>query len=187
MQLLLAFIVVIFAQAVIYNYFAFRGFNYSCTLSHRNVNEGESIELTETVENKRLLPLLWLKVEARFNKTLLFTKNDNTRVSAGTFHRSVLSIMPFRRIKRTYKIMCSERGYYPLGSATVTTGDLMGFTNKTKAFTSDAGLHVYPIPLPFTKIDLPSRSFMGDMVVRRFILPYSAFTATTAKRLYQGE
>jgi len=171
MQFLVGFTFIVLVQSVIYSLFAFRGFNYSCTLSHNRVNEGETIEYTETIENKRLLPLLWLKVEARFNETLLFTKNDNTRVSAGTFHRSVLSMPPFRRIKRTYKIVCSKRGYYPLGSSSITTGDLLGLTSRTMSFSSDMGLHVFPVPLSQTQIDLPSRSFLGDMVVRRYILP----------------
>jgi len=171
MQFLLAFIIIVILQSAVYSILAFRGFNYSCRLSYNKVNEGETIDFIETIENRRLLPMLWLKVEARFHDTLLFTKNDNTRVSAGIFHRSVISMPPFRRIRRTYKIVCSKRGYYPLGSATITTGDLLGFSSKTMSFSSDAGLHVYPVPLKNTSIMLPSRSFMGDMVVRRYILP----------------
>jgi len=171
MQLILAFILVVLAQAAVYHMLVLRGLAYSCTLLHYKIFEGDGTELIEVIENRKLLPLLWLKVETRFSDTLLFTRNDNTNVSAWGFHRSVLSIPPMRRVTRTYRIVSTKRGYYHIGSATVTTGDLLGLVNKTFSYTSETGLHVYPIPLTRSEMNLPSRSFQGDVVVRRFFLP----------------
>jgi uncharacterized protein (DUF58 family) len=58
-----------------------------------------------------------------------------------------------------------------LGSATVTTGDLLGFANKTLSYIPETGLHVYPIPLKVTELNLPARTFLGDAIARRFFLP----------------
>ena len=171
LQFILVLIFFVIVQGVIYHTLAFRGLKYSCTILHNRIFEGETNELVEVIENKKLLPLLWLKVETRFSKTMLFTKNDNTRVSAGVFHRSVFSVPAFRRIKRSYRITCTKRGYYHLGSASITTGDLFGLINKTFSYTPEAGLHVFPIPVKLTELHLPSRSFMGDVVVRRYFLP----------------
>jgi len=171
MQFLLAFIIVVLAQGVIYGMLALRGLAFSCRMAHSRVFEGEQNELTEIIENKKLLPLLWMKVETRFSDTILFTKNDNTQVIADVFHRSVLTVPPQCRIKRVYKFVCTKRGYYPLGSATVTTGDLLGLTNKTLSYVPEKGLHVYPVPLKITALNLPSRSFLGDVIVKRFFLP----------------
>ena len=171
LQLLLAFILVVVVQSVIYRALAFRGLSYSCTILHNRIFEGEANELVEVIENKKFLPLLWLKVETRFSETMLFTKNDNTRVSAGVFHRSVLSVPTFCRIKRIYRIICTKRGYYHLGSASITTGDLFGVTNKSISYIPESGLHVFPIPVSLNNIRLPSRSFIGDVIVRRYFLP----------------
>ena len=171
MQLFLALLIVVFAQGIAYYFLALHGLVYSCTLLHYKIYEGDSTELVEVIENRKLLPLLWLKVETRFNETILFTRNDNTNVSAGGFHRSVLSIPPMRRIIRTYRIVSTKRGYYHLGSATVTSGDLLGMTSKTLSYVPESGLHVYPIPLKRSEFHLPSRSFQGDVIVRRFFLP----------------
>ena len=171
LQVFLALILVALAQALIYRLLALRGLTYSCTLSHYRIYEGDSNELVEVIENKKLLPLLWLKAETRFNDTILFTKNDNTCVSSGGFHRSVLSLPAMRRVRRTYSLVCTKRGYYNLGSATVTTGDLFGLVNMTLSYTPETGLHVYPIPIRKPELCLPSRSFQGDVVVRRFFLP----------------
>jgi len=170
-QIMLAFIIVLLTQGVIYHVLALKGLTYSCTLLHYKLYEGESNELVEVIENKKLLPLLWLKAETRFSKSILFTKNDNTNVSLGEFHRSVLSMPPMRRITRTYRITCTKRGYYHLGAASVTTGDLLGFVNKTFTYSPEIGLHVCPIPIIWSKLNLPSRLFQGDVVVRRFFLP----------------
>jgi uncharacterized protein (DUF58 family) len=168
---MLAFIAVVLAQGAVYRMLALRGLTYSCTILHKRIFEGETNELLEVIENRKLLPLLWMKVETRFSETMLFTKNDNTRVSAGVFHRSVLTIPPLRRIKRVYKIVCTKRGYYPLGSATVTTGDLLGMVNKSLSYVPESGLYVYPVPLPQNALNLPARSFLGDVIVKRFFLP----------------
>jgi len=171
LQFIVAFILVLLAQGAVYRMFALFGLTYTCTMAHNRIFEGESNELTEIIENKKLLPLLWLKVETRFSETMQFTKNDNTRVSADVFHRSVLTIPPFRRIKRVYKIVCNKRGYYPLGSATVTTGDLFGMVNDSLTYIPETGLHVYPVPLSRRAFTLPTRSFIGDAIVKRFFLP----------------
>jgi len=170
-QFLSAFILVIFTQALIYHILALRGLTYSCSIMHDKIFEGESNELTEIIENRKLLPLLWLKIETRFSETMLFTKNDNTRVRSGVFHRSVITMQPLRRNKRIYKLICTKRGYYRLGAATITTGDLLGLAHKTKAHSSEVSLHVYPVPLQKTQFNLPTRSFLGDVIVRRFFLP----------------
>ena len=171
LQFILAVIIVVLAQTFVYNLFALRSLSYSCTMAHNKIFEGESNELTEVIENRKLLPLLWMKVETRFSETMQFTKNDNTRVSAEVFHRSILTIPPFRRITRVYRIVCNKRGYYPLGSATITTGDLLGAINKSLTYVPENGLHVYPIPLKQSEINLPTRSFLGDAIVKRFFLP----------------
>jgi len=170
-QFLLTFIFVLLTQVVIYHVLVLRGLTYSCTILHNSIFEGESNELTEVIENRKLLPLLWLRVETRFSETMLFTKNDNTRVNAGVFHRSVLTMPPLRRITRIYKIVCNKRGYYHLGAANITTGDLFGLVNKVIMYKSETGLHVYPIPAALRELNLPSRSFLGDIIVRRYFLP----------------
>ena len=164
LQFMLAFIVVVLVQGVVYHMLALRGLTYSCTMLHKRIFEGETNELLEVIENSKLLPLLWMKVETRFSDTMLFTKNDNTRVSAGVFHRSTLSVPPLRRINRVYKIVCTKRGYFPLGSATVTTGDVLGLIVKSLSYVPECGLHVYPIPLPKNTLCLPARSFLGMLL-----------------------
>jgi len=185
-QIVLAFLIIILAQSVIYYVFALRGLLYSCTLSHYNVYEGESNELVEVIESRKKLPLLWLKIETRFNESILFTKNDNTNVSSGEFHRSVLSMPPMQRITRTYRIICTKRGYYHLGAASVTTGDLIGLVNKTFAHTPKTGLHVFPIPIKWSELNLPSRTFRGDVVVRRLFL-HDPFMPTGIRNYAPGD
>lgn len=170
-RLILTFAAAALAQYMLYRGFAMRRFKYSCSLSRHKVVEGDTINLAETIENGGFLPLLWLRIETRFHESLLFLRNDNTRVSAGVFHRSVLSAPPFRRARRTYKVTCSKRGYYRLGATYVSAGDLLGMVSKRKEFASDTELHVYPVPAPLGRLQLPARSWQGDMVVRRFILP----------------
>jgi len=170
-RILLALAAIAIVHRVLYYNITLRYFRYTCALSGCRVLEGDKIELYEIIENRAFLPMLWLRVETRFDGALLFTRNDNTHVSAGLYHRSIFSAPPFRRVKRTYEILCSKRGYYRFGSSTVTTGDITGIENVIVTGGSDIELHVCPRPLPRHEIALPTRSWQGDMVVRRFILP----------------
>ncbi|MDR0324510.1 MAG: DUF58 domain-containing protein [Oscillospiraceae bacterium] len=166
-----AFALIVIAQYVLFRLFALRRFAYTCALSQNRVGEGETVELCETIENGGFFPLLWIRVEYRFSEALPFIKNDNTTVAALTFHRSVFSAPPFCRVRRVYKIACMKRGYYPIGAASVLVGDLLGLASYALVYRGATALHVYPTPLPWRDLSLPSRLWLGDMVVRRFILP----------------
>jgi uncharacterized protein (DUF58 family) len=52
----------------------------------------------------------------------------------------------------------------------MTSGDLFGLHSSARKITTDAGLLVYPAPLPLPDMMLPSHSWQGDMVVRRWIV-----------------
>jgi uncharacterized protein (DUF58 family) len=170
-RFLVAAIFVVLAQFLLYRVYSVRRLRYSCSVSQLKVSQGDSVDYCEIIENGGFLPLLWLRIEARLPESLLFLRNDSTRVSAGIFHRSVLSALPGRRIRRVYRVTCSRRGYYRLGASSVEAGDLFGLTTNGKTFESDTGLHVYPLPVPYQNLRLPAHAWQGDMVVRRFILP----------------
>jgi uncharacterized protein (DUF58 family) len=171
LQLVLALPLIILAEALIYRRFLLKGVSYGRTLSESSVFEGDRISMIEDIENNSLLPIAWMKAESRISPNLEFGHIKNMQTSQGGYHRSVFSIMPFYRLKRTHEVTCMKRGEYHVGNVTLTTGDILGFVSKISTYVEDVRLLVYPRPLPENRMISCFHSLQGDAVVRRFINP----------------
>lgn len=168
-QLVLALPVILILEYFIYNRFMLRGVNYQRTFSQVHVFEGEKVNMVEVIENNNLLPIPWLKAEARFGPSFEFGEIENLQTVQGGYHRSVFSIMPFYKIKRTHEVTCIHRGEYPVGNVTITSGDVLGLISKIKTYDNEVVIIVYPTPLDNKQLAKCCSSLQGDVVVRRFI------------------
>jgi uncharacterized protein (DUF58 family) len=170
LQLTLVVILLIAIEVFLYKRFLLKGIVYRRSISENAVFEGEEISLIEDIENNNLLPIPWMKAESRISTNLKLSSAENLQSTDG-YHRSVFSIMPFYRIKRTHKVFCLLRGEYNLGNVTITSGDILGFVTKIISNDEFVRLLVYPTPLPDERVLKIFHSLQGDVVVRRFINP----------------
>lgn len=170
LQFTLAVILLIAIEVFIYNKFMLKGIVYKRSVSENAVFEGEEISLIEDIENNSLLPIPWMKAESKISTNLKLSSSENMQSTYG-YHRSVFSIMPFYRIKRTHKVSCLQRGEYNLGNVSITSGDIFGFATKIISFNENVRLLVYPTPLPNKKMLNSFHSLQGDVIVKRFINP----------------
>ncbi|HEY8421722.1 MAG TPA: DUF58 domain-containing protein [Thermoclostridium sp.] len=131
---------------------------------------GQSVHLIETISNRKLLPVPWLKVESRIDSGLKFGHQEDLNILQDEFHISVFSMLPYTRIIRTHNVKCTKRGYYHLKSAALTARSITGSVSAMKDETTDAKLYVFPRILTLPEMNFPSHSWQGDMVVRRWIL-----------------
>lgn len=171
LQITLTLPLLFIIEVILYKYFILRGMKYKRTLSEGTAFEGEKIMMIEDIENNNFLPIAWMKAESRISPNLRLGSSRNMQTAQGGYHRSVFSIMPFYRLKRTYEVTCLQRGDYNVGNVTITTGDIFGFISKIITYQNDTRLLVYPNPLPEDKMIKCFHSLQGDVVVRRFINP----------------
>lgn len=160
-------------QAMVFRLFGSKGLRYERRFNTRACFEGQEVELVERIENRSLRPLAWLRLESLLHASLRFQKQSNLDIDAGAMfqnHKSFFSLMPYTQITRRHRILCAKRGCYRLSSASLTSGDLVGFYSFTLQLTLDAELLVYPKPMDMQNIDLPSHSWQGDISVRRWIV-----------------
>ncbi len=144
---------------------------YKRSISSSTAFEGEKIYMIEEIENNSLLPIPWMKAESRLSTRLKLAAAKNMDQAQEGYHRSVFSIMPFYRIKRTHEITCLQRGDFNVGNVTITSGDIFGFASKIITYDNETRLLVYPRPLEQNKLIECYHSLQGDIVVRRFINP----------------
>ena len=172
-RLLLVAVVIIALQGWVYRRWGLKRLTYERRFSREAVHAGEEIEMVETIANRKLLPLPWLRLESMIPGPLRFHHDANLDISAGQMyqhHRSVFSLMPYTQIRRRHRIVCMRRGFYRLRSVTMTCGDAVGLAPATVQLELDAQLIVYPRLVSLREIPLPFHEWQGDLSVRRWIV-----------------
>lgn len=135
-----------------------------------HANFGQSIHMIEKISNRKLLPVSWLKVESRIDGGLQFDRQEDLNILQGEFHISIFSMLPYTRIIRTHTVICKRRGYFQLKSAALTVRSITGSVSTMRDEETDAKLFVFPQTLTLPEMKLPSHSWQGDRVVRRWIM-----------------
>ena len=114
---------------------------------------GESVKVSLNVQNKGWLPLPWLELRETLPVAL---------VGPNSF-QSVIHLGPHASAKFEYSVEARKRGYYPIGPLSLFTGDILGLSDSLQAKSQPEALVVYPKIIPFTAVDIPSRSPHGTL------------------------
>ena len=164
--------IVILVQARLFSKQAFRGVSYERYFTKSKLYEGEEMELVEVIANRKLLPIPWIRIEARMPRQLQLTDlSDELEVEGDMYHRSSFTLAPYQRITRRHRIKCLARGYYVAESAVMTSGDLFSLSTVSRKIDFKNEVLVYPAPVQVQDLPLPSLKWQGDLVVKRYIMP----------------
>ena len=160
-------------QAAVFGHFNFRKLTYSRSFDRTHAFEGEKAELLESIENKKMLPVPWLRAESRIPKQLAFEKEqlDAHEVSGGLYHKSIFYLSPMLKITRHHEVLLKKRGAYDAGSVVITCGDLFSMSKRERQMKLDCAITVYPKILSEDELPDPAHKWLGDLTVRRWIMP----------------
>ena len=134
------------------------------------VYEGDKNEMVEVLENRKSIPIPWLRVESRISPHIRFKQEQNYDVLHEQFHRSAFFLRGFKRIRRRHEVTCAHRGWYVLRQASLTGGDLFGLMRRSKEIMGESELFVYPAPIS-PEESIESLKFQGEIAMKRWILP----------------
>ncbi len=141
---------------------------YNRFLSEHRVFVGETIDLSVSVTNRKLLPLAWVKIDDQFptrltpqNKTL---EPSHIPLTAYLSQRAALGW--FERARWNYRLPCTQRGYYSLGPARLRSGDLFGLFEREWVSPRTDRLIVYPAIAPMQDWGLPAKDPLGETKAR---------------------
>jgi uncharacterized protein (DUF58 family) len=163
-------VLVVLIQGWLFKHWALKGLQYTRFFSSPAVFQGQDVEMVEWIVNHKLLPIPWLRVESKINENLEFSKQFNLDIKHQQFHKSLFTLMPYMKITRRHKVHCKKRGCYFLNSVALTCGDLFGVQEVSCTYSLSVRLLVYPSLIPLDKIPFSSHSWMGDIVVKRWIV-----------------
>lgn len=166
-------VIVIFAQAWVYRRYGLREVSYERYFAVGEAFVGDKIEMVEVIANHKWLPLPWLRLESMIDAGLQFAEQSDMSISSGDRfqnHHSLFSLPAHTEIVRKHTITCKRRGAYMLKTATLTCGDIFNLYGDAVQLGLDAMLLVYPQIIDVRDLALPAHSWLGDHVVRRWIM-----------------
>lgn len=131
---------------------------------------GETTEVAIEIENRKLLPLSWLRVQDRWPHAV-GPRDENVLAPSHLPDEGLLvnlfSLRWFERTQRRYEIAFRKRGVYRVGPAKLQSGDLFGLYEQTRTLPTADRLTVFPSLLPLPPQDVPTQDPLGHKRTRR--------------------
>lgn len=157
-------------QKILYLTLWKKGLNVSLKFKDDVVRAGSHTYLTEVLENHKWLPLPALKVKFQCSGDLIFPADHNSQVTDMYYRNDLFSLMPFRRITRKHKIICSHRGYYGIRGIDLVNADLFLTKESVESRPGETWLHVLPALFEAPDLYTAVRKISGEVAYRQHLL-----------------
>jgi uncharacterized protein (DUF58 family) len=133
---------------------------------------GEKVEIDVLVENNKLLPVPWLRVEDEWPLGTPPTDKQALGPSATQETGNLTNVFALRwyeRVRRHYTLQTDQRGVYGLGPTRLVSGDVFGLFRAERIIEEQDFLIVYPRIFSLPQLGLPSKELFGNMRAKRRI------------------
>ena len=151
--------------------YAFRRLTYSRSLERRRAFIGDVLDYHITVNNDKLLPMIWLDISDTFPLGLQTggTYRRGVGAEAELDHRITTSLLPYQKVTWRYRVRCRTRGYHRIGPARLRSGDMFGLTSAEQHIPDVEYLLVYPRIVDLRRILTLWERPLGDGRGHRFV------------------
>lgn len=157
-------------QRYIFNRYGAYKLKYLCRFSAPEAYEGQEVCLVETLYNRKLLPVPWLKVDIHSSKWLDFAGTRSVITQEDRRVTSSFLLKSHQKITRHWKVICLKRGVFTTKNVTLIWGDLLGMGSSSEAVEVNAVLIVYPGIIDLASVFIPVNCLQGDVVIKRWIM-----------------
>lgn len=146
------------------------GVTYKRRWRYRRLFPGEKTTVRIDVENNKVIPLPWLRIEDLWadqvapEGTLSLAPSH---IQGSGFLVNIFSLRWFERVHRTYELVFRKRGVYSVGPVSMESGDLFGLYEKRADLEQVEYLTVFPEIIPPRDLDLEAEDPFGDQRSRR--------------------
>jgi uncharacterized protein (DUF58 family) len=131
---------------------------------------GEVFPVWIEIENRKLLPLSWLRVQDTWPEAVGPQDQDVLAPSHQPEQGLLIHLLSLRwyeRTRRSYDLVYRKRGVYKVGPTMLGSGDLFGIYENSRRDESIEELTVFPELIPMEKLALPPEDPFGDQRSRR--------------------
>lgn len=146
--------------------------SYRRRIHYRRGFPGERTDVRLEVENRKRLPLSWLRITDQWPQAAgplddkMLTASHIPGVGRLT---QILSLRWNEKVTRKFEIEFKERGVYQVGPVDYTSGDLFGLYDEWKSEPNQDYVTVFPKLMPLKALEIETENPMGDHRSRRQI------------------
>lgn len=143
---------------------------YRRKFHYRRGFPGEEVPVQLEVENNKLLPVSWLRILDLWpfavgpKDEAILEKTHSPELGNMV---NLFSLRWFERTRRGYQLLLRKRGVYALGPVQLESGDMFGLFEQVRKEEPGDTITVFPQPLPFEALRLPTDDPFGDRRARR--------------------
>ncbi len=162
----------------------FTAVTFDRALSRRVVSWGSELEITMSITNAKLLPLVWMRVRDEWPEGLEplgFALRPLSHLGRQAFIQTV-SVRWYERLRRRYRVRCTERGLHRFGPVELEAGDPFGIAGVEQTLEARQEFAVLPKVLGIPGFELltghplveetVTHSLASDPTALRGIRPY---------------
>jgi uncharacterized protein (DUF58 family) len=131
-------------------------------LSERRVFPGEKIKVKLQIANRKPLPLPWIQVDDEIPQALGGNSILPGEKPGCILIRRSAALLWYSSVKWRYELPCLKRGYYPLGPAVISSGDIFGLYSRALKTPLEDHVIVYPSVFPVSGLRIPSHHPIGE-------------------------
>jgi len=170
------------------------GLEYRRHLAAPSATCGDVVECTVEITNRKLLPMPWVdvtddwpsalvpdRIRARGRRNVAHatdappSETDELRIAVAqqTDREAVaqrLTLAPFERVRRHYRLPCRRRGAYDFGPVALRWRDVFGLTSRDANLNLRDAFVVYPRVLPVIAPMAAAHQLLGERVRPRALL-----------------
>ena len=168
--LVLLVVIVIMLQTSVYKRHIFDRLGYRCVFSMDEAHEGDSLYMVETVHNRKLLPVPWLKVDMTVSRWLGFEGTQPVENLEKRYLASGYFLKGYQKTTRRWKLECQKRGVYTIDTVTLVGGDFLGLNTVSVPVAVNASLTVYPATIDLEDMLVSANYLQGNTIVKRWIV-----------------
>ncbi|MEC9489189.1 MAG: DUF58 domain-containing protein [Halanaerobium sp.] len=150
--------------AYTWNKFIFARVALKKSLSKKKVNIGEEVKYIIEIENKKLLPALYLKVEDELTAGIQFANSSFLAVMTrySNFFQDIFNLKWYEKVTRAYELKATRRGLFRFGPGVIYYRDIFGIFQNNLKIEESLDLIVYPRILPLSKLGLEAVKPFGE-------------------------
>lgn len=146
-----------------------KGIEANIDVSKNATFPGDELVLTETIVNRKWLPLPMVTVKFEVDRSFVFGNEVvNTNVSDFCYKSDVFSLLFYQKITRNIPLVCTKRGYFTINRVNIVSTDVMMDKTLTTHFDVEKTIMVYPGEVCSQEVDIPYRRIMGTVLTRQY-------------------
>ncbi len=146
-----------------------KGIEADIEMSENVTFPGEELILTETIVNRKWLPLPMVMVKFEVDRSFLFGNEVvNTNVSDHCYKSDVFSLLFYQKIVRKIPLVCTRRGYFTIDNINLVSTDVMMDKTLATVVRLDRTIMVYPEEISSQQVEIPYRRIMGTVLTRQY-------------------